>query len=144
MADDTDRIIAAQREESHKTRALLAWLLGVPLVALVIGLAIWGVIALAAHSSTETNSCADAAHSGTIDLTQCPLSGLMLSPESSCADFNAAGNERPPDGQTSPFDYFLQQYSVLDAGAFIDACQTAPQAKLAAVLQREGLSTDGY
>lgn len=41
---DTDRIIAAHREESRRTRALLLWIfVGVPLVA---GL-IWGLVLIA-------------------------------------------------------------------------------------------------
>lgn len=55
MTNDTDRIIAAQRAESHKTRVLLAWLLGVPLV---VGL-VWGGIAIGvARSNAAAQSAA--------------------------------------------------------------------------------------
>lgn len=50
---DTDRIIAAHREESRKTRVLLAWIfIGIPLIAL----AIWGVVALGVSSSGDAPS----------------------------------------------------------------------------------------
>lgn len=49
---DTDRIIEAQREQGHRTRVLLVWLLlGVPLIA---G-AIWGLIVLAAVHPSSAN-----------------------------------------------------------------------------------------
>lgn len=46
MADDTDRVIAANAAEQHKTRVLLVWLVvGIPVLALLVLL-----IVLGAHS----------------------------------------------------------------------------------------------
>jgi hypothetical protein len=48
---DTDRIIAAQEEQGHRTRVLLVWLLvGVP----VLGLLIWALIAFAAAGGARS------------------------------------------------------------------------------------------
>lgn len=54
---ETDRLIAAAREEGRKTRTLLIWLLvGIPLIA---G-AIWGLVALAAmHSASNPLDASD-------------------------------------------------------------------------------------
>lgn len=78
MPDDTDRIIAAHREEARKTRLLLVWLfVGIPVAALCV----WGFIALAAvGASSQANDAGDSTLSSCddavdVDLTVCPLSG---------------------------------------------------------------------
>lgn len=50
---DTDRIIAAQAEQGHKTRVLLAWLLvGIP----VIGAIVWLIVVSSLFGSDDTGS----------------------------------------------------------------------------------------
>lgn len=50
---DADRIIAAQREEGRKTRTLLVWIfVGVP----VLGLCIWGLVALTNSGATPSTT----------------------------------------------------------------------------------------
>jgi hypothetical protein len=75
---DTDRIIAAQRQEAHKTRVLLAWIfIGIP----AIGAIIWGIVALVDVASrsgigggtatTEVTPVTSAVLPGISDTTPC-------------------------------------------------------------------------
>lgn len=76
---DTDRIIAAQREEARRTRTLLVWIfVGLP----VAGLAAWGIVAVA-NSGPALPTTPDTSVSSTPDAG-------ALSLESTCQQLNNA------------------------------------------------------
>jgi uncharacterized protein YecT (DUF1311 family) len=140
---DADRIIAAQREEARKTRNLLIWIfVGLP----VVGLVIWGLVALAASggagnsgNGTTSSACDQRVSSGDIDLTACPLSGPLLTDASLCSAYTADNNQVTADNQTNPALYFASQHQVGDVVKFDNDCSGSPSETLAYTLQSEGL-----
>lgn len=138
---DTDRIIAAQAEQAHKTRALLAWLLlGVPVLAGMIWL-----IVVAIHSdissSTSADQGCDAPDPVIVDLTTCPLSGPQLYDGTPCSTFNHWWNDVAGDPtKTNPANYFLYQHDLNgQALEFGKQCQIAPHLTLGDILDANDL-----
>lgn len=145
---DTDRIIAAQRDEARKTRTAIVVTLLVIFVGLpIIGLIAWGVIA-SSHDgqastpdvSTTAMPCPSAVPTetdpgATLDLDACPLSGTELTDDSSCAAFNTAESKSTPSDRTNPTVAYMTQAGVTNEVAFEEECATHPGMTLSAVVQ---------
>lgn len=145
---DTDRIIAAHRDEARRTRwTVVVTLLGIFVGLPVLGLIVWGAVAVTHQpptggsgvGSTVVDCPATPAPGATLDLTACPLSGAPLNEDSSCAAFNAAENQATPVGHTNPIDSFLNDVNMTDAldrTAVQTQCALHPDEKLGAAVRQ--------
>lgn len=112
---DTDRIIAAQREESRKTRVLLAWIfIGIPL----IGLASWGIVVFGMSTGNAPSG----------DTNPTPTAPISVITDSTpCSVVNAWATDGALDAYTGGF-------ADGDRGAFQNECTMNPTESAGAAL----------
>lgn len=122
----TEQVI---REEAHKTRRLLVWLIGGPVV---LGLIVWAVIA--SSSGSESSSSADCGSK----TSTCPLSGQELTESSTCAEYTADDNESGDPTKTNPAVYFTNQHNVPYVVLFDSYCASNPSEGLEQALIQMG------
>lgn len=108
---DTDRIIAAQRQEAHKTRVLLTWIfIGIPLISA----AIWAVVALPGIVGRSNTGGGTATTDVTV--TQSVLAGITDA--TPCSAINGGVSDNALS------DYAGRDFSI--SGAFQNECADNP------------------
>lgn len=108
---DADRIIAAQRQEAHKTRVLLAWIfIGIPVIAAII----WGAVVLigiASRADTGTGT-------PTTDVTLTPTVLAGITDTTPCSAVNGGVSDNALS------DYAGSDFAI--SGAFKNECADNP------------------
>lgn len=144
---DTDRIIAAHREEAQRTRrTIVGVLVGIFVGIPAAGLIIWGIVVAthtgspASGTGTDTTiACVSTPPTDALDPgatgPACPLSGAALTEDSLCSAFNAAQSQTTPDGRTNPSIAFMEQASITNTVPFETECAFHPSETLGAAVR---------
>lgn len=126
---DTDRIIAAQAEQGHKTRVLLVWLLlGIPAA---VGLAWTIVVGIIDHTPGGLPSGSFGSDSSVVQTTDSMPTALLgtITDTTSCAAVNSWATDAAMDAYTGGFLKGVRE-------AFQNECSTHPDELAGAALAK--------